>query len=125
MANHGEPKDYMLGRKAYKAFFEVLGIEFTDLSHEYQMRWVNVARAVMGENKRLAPRKTKESAPVQDMLGVSDEQLLNSAPRKPSGRIDYKQVPASLKARLLKVATRASKRKYYEASVRAKVGAKP
>lgn len=51
MADH-EPRDYRLARRAYEAFWdEQPQIWFDQLSHEYQMRWVRTARAVMQEGK--------------------------------------------------------------------------
>lgn len=140
MAKYSEPKDYMLGRKAYKAYFDGVAIEFTDLSHEYQMRWVNVARAVVGEVKRLAPQKEAYStnltiAPdaiphrigggagtfkgggsgvVTILPNETGDKILDGLPRKPSGRIDYDQIPESMHGKIKRASQARSKRLYRE-----------
>lgn len=108
MAKYSEPKDYMLGRKAYKAYFDGVGIEFTDLSHDYQMRWVNVARAVINETKRLTRNAPK--------LALTDDQLLNSAPRLPCGRINYKAIDAKDVEQVRAASIRLSKKRYQDAA---------
>lgn len=114
MAKYSEPKDYMLGREAYKTYFgDVTNhVQFSDLSHEYQMRWVTVARAVLNGTKNL--RKIPTS--VASTTVQSDAELLASAPRLPSGRIAYKSLDPD-KAKQVRVASiREAKRRYNERS---------
>lgn len=55
-----EPKDYLLAKCAYMAYFHRPQIPFEDLNHSYQMKWIEVIRAVValhdqykrGPNKR-------------------------------------------------------------------------
>lgn len=48
-----EPKDFRLARRAYEAFWkEQPQIWFEQLSHEYQMRWVNVVREIIKERSK-------------------------------------------------------------------------
>jgi hypothetical protein len=43
-----KPKDYLMGEAAYNAFYKQQPqVWFDELSHDYQMRWVNTARAVV------------------------------------------------------------------------------
>lgn len=52
MAEH-EPKDFRLAKRAYEAFWEEQPqVWFEQLSHAYQMRWVNVVREVLKENHK-------------------------------------------------------------------------
>ena len=41
-----EPKDYQLAEKAFEAFYGKTPVGFNDLAYEYQMRWVEVVRAI-------------------------------------------------------------------------------
>lgn len=48
-----KPKDYRLAQLAYETFYNNPAVPFGDLGHEYVMRWVMVARAVLGQNKKV------------------------------------------------------------------------
>ena len=46
------PKDLANAKRGYEAFYaEQPNIWFEDLSHDYQMKWVRAARAILEENK--------------------------------------------------------------------------
>jgi len=118
MTTPSEPRDYRLGRRAYEAFYnEQPQIWFEDLSHGHQMRWVNVARAVKEEQKKLpavgrkvgynsteppkikdVKKKTKGRTPM-----FSSEQeaqaIINGLPRNKFGHIAWREV--SEEARLI------------------------
>lgn len=119
MAKYVEPKDYMLGRKAYKAYFDGVGIEFTDLSHDYQMRWVNVARAVTGEINRLKPKKAESLSQGPKTFtviprGMTDEELLEVAPKTKGGRVAYNQIRKGMHGRIKRAVIKVSKQRYYK-----------
>lgn len=76
-----EPRDFRLARRAYEAFFdESPQVWFEQLGHEYQMKWVRVARAVIIEVGPLSrqPGKLEEA-----------QSIVDAAPRKGT-RINYK-----------------------------------
>lgn len=52
-----KPKDLQLARMAYNAYHGDSSLHSfdTDFSHEYQMRWVRVARAVIDSYKKATP----------------------------------------------------------------------
>jgi hypothetical protein len=62
MSSH-EPKDLTLARRAYEAFWsEQPQIWFDQLAHDYQMRWVRVAREVL-KTALSKPKVGRPSAP--------------------------------------------------------------
>lgn len=83
-----EPRDYRLARRAYEAFWsEQPQIWFDQLSHAYQMRWVETARAVVKDMRQWRPSSDKLA---------ECEAILAAAPRKESGkRINYKGLSES------------------------------
>lgn len=85
MPQSDEPRDYRLARRAYEAFFdESPQVWFEQLGHEYQMKWVRVARAVVSEGKSWLPS--------EDRLARA-QAIVDAAPRK-GMRINYKGMSA-------------------------------
>lgn len=82
-----KPKDYQLAEKAYAAYFnDQPQLWFADLSHEYQMRWVRVIRAVMGIK---APRAIRSSAlSIMAARTMPPKDFMLTVPRKGT-RIDW------------------------------------
>jgi hypothetical protein len=76
-----EPKDLILARRGYEAFWnEQPQIWFDQLSHDYIMRWVRVARAIMEEVSRSSADKMKS---LEDAHAV-----LATVPRRKNGRLN-------------------------------------
>ncbi len=60
------PKDLANAKRGYEAFYsEQPHVWFEDLNHEYQMKWVRAARAIIEENSRYSGpgRRPKEDSP--------------------------------------------------------------
>lgn len=90
-----EPKDYHLGRRAYEAFYdEQPQVWFENLSHDYQMRWVRVARAVQEDARAYRNRgPVKTQMPTTDKGDIAEYmQILAEAPRRSDGKIDYRAI---------------------------------
>lgn len=92
-----EPKDFHLARRAYEAFYEEQPqIWFNELSHDYQMRWVRVARAIMEderEYKKFTPKAPNGGRPSSRMTEEKARQLIADAPKKSGGtstRVDHR-----------------------------------
>ena len=94
-----EPKDYHLARRAYEAFYdEQPQVWFENLDHEFKMKWVRAARAVLQDAriyKKHAPkfphRGPREPTAPKD-LNTRHAEALANAPRRPDGRIDYEAI---------------------------------
>lgn len=92
-----EPKDFRLARRAYEAFWgEQPQIWFDQLSHAYQMRWVNVAREVIKEVSRgngqtvstVRIKRRRDPDPITN-IDIA-RSIMQSAPKPgPDGRRDY------------------------------------
>lgn len=63
---HKLPKDLANAKRGYEAFYdEQPNIWFEDLAHQYQMRWVRAARAILEENKSYnGPGRRAKEPPV-------------------------------------------------------------
>lgn len=104
MPDH-EPRDYRLARRAYEAYFdEQPQVWFDQLSHDYQMRWVKAARAVILELSKLPKGHNARYDP------GDDAKIVNNAPRKENGRIDFKNMPADMAVKVRMAYQRHSKR---------------
>jgi len=81
MSGDREPRDFRMARRAYEAFFdESPQVWFDQLGHEYQMKWVRVARAVLVDSKEWRPSASK----LEECQAIVD-----AAPHK-GMRVDYK-----------------------------------
>jgi hypothetical protein len=60
------PADFLMGMRAYESFYEESPqIPFTHLSHDYQMHWVRVGRAVVLEVQRQKRKGVAINGPVE------------------------------------------------------------
>lgn len=99
MPKYKEPKDFMLGRRAYEAFYgEQPQIWFEDLGHDLQVRWSKVARAVLEEEKRIVGRTPRALlAAESSQIEEAEEELrrvTEGVPRWKSGYLKMKDIPA-------------------------------
>lgn len=86
-----EPKDFYLARRAYEAFYdEQPQIWFDQLSHDYQMRWVRAARAVLDDAKTY---KHHVSGTIPEAMTEQEaRRIIAEAPKKRGGagtRVDH------------------------------------
>lgn len=76
------PRDFVLARRAFEAFFgDAPHVPFEDLAHDYQMRWVETVRKVLTEVQRL-----KRNEPVE--LDATERAALAELAPKPWLRAD-------------------------------------
>lgn len=110
-----EPKDYQLAKRAYEAYHnEQPQVWFEDLNHIAQMKWVRVVRAVIGDYRNKSfhgrpPKVVKRIITKYD--DKTDRELVASAPRKPSGRIDHARLSSEESNRVTMAMQRINKRK--------------
>lgn len=79
-----EPKDLHLARRAYEAFYdEQPQIWFDQLGHDYQMRWVRVARAVLEDAKDY---KKHTPGTGLEMTLEEAKEIIAEAPKRSQGK---------------------------------------
>jgi hypothetical protein len=85
------PADFLMGMRAYESFYEENPqIPFTHLSHDYQMHWVRVGRAVVLEVQRQKRKGVAINGPVEptsiDWVVKNVKNIPTTKPGKPKKR---------------------------------------